>query len=449
MALDIAQLVSEDLPRCQKFLDHATPLKSPPRLPLNLFVERSIMMHRNLIERWGGLEYRGPIVRVTDTSLRLAVAQVEFTELQGNITRLQRIAEAEALKVNPDKAIANQVPKSASWQYLGIYLKGGDRIAQGAHILQHRTLPQTLNGLDLTQYDSQLSFLLCSYYEYGPKGGGPYQKICQVPARIGQRTSSLIAAALDSQKMGDTYPLVVKEFDKMLQRLGEKVWTAGEIPAATTLSVRPSRFLKLGNMGEKSCYQNGGEHDNSKLFLGCDVPDSFVVLNHRGSKDAEVLEQQENVIRYDANPAGRAWGISVPDHGAYISNFYVLVKDAVAEAVRAACEGGFGLKDSTEVMTPGGLMSYISETARMYLNRDGYCVLSNTQHSKNAFSDAFRQITMYSSTFGAYTRHGAGPEFIFLDNGTKDLRQAELPAKWPYKDLVLRDIIKEYGARFV
>lgn len=118
------------------------------------------------------------------------------------------------------------------------------------------------------------------------------------------------------------------------ERLWQMYFTKlGDLWAALTeskleISAAPVSFLRLGHMGENSCYRTGGGYETSKFHLA-QLPGSFVGLLYKRPTSLE--------------PDGRFWGVAGED-GAIVTNHYRFAWRAYQSSIRHALEKEFGGK---------------------------------------------------------------------------------------------------------
>ena len=316
-------------------------MPSPSKTELQKYVVQSLMMHRNLIEQWGGLTRKTkakPLFRDSDDdSLRTDAARQIWYRYGGG---------------------------------LGLYYA-----PSGAnYYLPHPKAPEAIT----------LDAVVRSPHGSVSANG--------IKVRKGQRFSSAIGKALlkgefsNHTKNKDQLPLArtycKARMDELCSKLGTYVWTERKL--AGILSVEPYHFLKLGHYGENnSCYREGKSRSFSKRFLGARLHDSFVLL-WRGVNPSNG--------RLDTQVLGRAWGWKAAPDIVIVSNFYLLDSDTVSRITGEVLEEALeisGLRwdhpDSRAIRDR--FMNVASDGHGAYINGDcrAYCSYRPVlDHKRNA-----------------------------------------------------------------
>lgn len=448
MTVNIAELEKEEFNRCQSFLNEFPQMRCPPRLGLDQFVKRSLMLHRGLIERWGGPDCITKPTSSPDLNAATQAAGEEYQRLQSDISRLVQPNIGPAFGRTEGKGERPQNFNVDVCLYDPDYgvLQGGAKL--GYQCSASRTILDAYPNWKVNfqgykaQSDKRLRLYLGKYYRYTKTGNWKEYRL-EAECRVEERFAAVVMRALKEHHIDRDYPRMLKCFEMWLQRLGESAWAPQSYYTGTIVTVRPSRFLQLGNYGERSCFQNGGERDANKLFFSCDVPDSFVLVGWRNAKPEPVIERMENALKQNRiSPNYRAWGIGVPERGAFVSNFYLLDFLTVAEAVKAALSEALAIKGLELVKNPGMALRPFSETAKIYFNPDGRYLCGGTAFQEKYFMHYLQKMSQYSAAFGTYTRLGSGPEFA-LDpvTGLRGLpKHPAKPRSWPYPEADLREM---------
>ena len=421
MAPTLEQIAQEELIICHNILKTNGAIGCLPPKLLENFIQRSLLTHRRLIERWGGCIWFGKPqdgLSADDETYRIQ----EATRLWQEVLRIDGLARLQLINSAGESLFANS-----------------------AYVLQNKLL-------DTKNYKNCALYVMVG----GIRG--------QIPARNGQRISSLVQRLIvhirkDARKSvvaSERLATVIPTWEKLLKDLGEQVWTGKAVPAAIALSVRPSHFLSLGNLNEgASCYKNGLQHDSSKVYLGADVPDSFVVLTYRGAKKVERMQDAQYA------PQGRAWGIAIPGRGAVFTNFYKITKALVEKNVLDACVEGLGVREPKPFAAQA--LSVRNHNAAFYTNAD--VSYYGPVEEQKYISTYLTEVLAYSSTNGKFTNNGLGPvlmnphapyhnvqeldgfgRLIMVDrpnpawqrwheeNAGKKLPPPQPPKEWPYQD---------------
>lgn len=362
------QVAAKELEICENIIKVNGPIACLPRKNLPDFVERSLLLHRNLIERWGGCVWTGHGMNSSG-------------EVSNDVD--YRYAEAAAVW----RELRAQDPHAV----LEVYNKVGDGIYGRP---QGFLLDKLLDEHKLYNVDTL----------YGRVAGISGK----IPARNGQRISSLIGRlvahirAENDLKNNAEYRRCAEAWEDMLKKLGERVWASRVTPVALKLSVRPSHFLSLGNLNEGgSCYANGHQHDSSKVYLAADVPDSFVVLIYRGRGNIEEMNHAEYA------PQGRAWGIAVPGKGAVFTNFYRVGKALVVQNILEACEKALGIASPKPFKADA--LAVRNHNAAFYTNADVTYYAPEGGTKGPEVSAYLLDVLGYSQVAGKFTNNGAGP----------------------------------------
>ncbi len=446
MTLNLAELAAEELKHCQTFLNEFPAMRCPPRLSLEEFVDRSVKLHRNLIKRWNGFDFLGTPQTAPDTSHAVEVCEKEYRRVLDDVRTLSDVTPRDG---------KGQRPLSYNfdlWLYDAKHgVNSGNR--HGAICMTQRCIAPkyTPMSADLAHgYTSEkeiaLKLNLGSYSRMTRQGNFKTFRL-ETECRIGERFSAVVMRALEEHKIVKDYPMLVKIFERWLQRLGETIWAPSDYYVAPIFTCRPSRFLQLGNYDERSCFQNGGERDANKLFFACDVPDTFVLLGWRVRTlvAAQGLQRRNSDIPRP-HPHFRAWGLAVPEKGAFISNFYLIDYASLAPVVQLALSEAFGVKGLKEIAISPRKSDYpfqvFHDHAKVYFNPDGHFFGGETAFRQRYTMHYFMQVAQYAASFGVYTRLGSGPEFILDPRlGTRALPQSpRLPKVWPYPDAALREM---------
>jgi len=402
------------------------------------FVERCFMLHRDLIERWGGWRYQGSEHLVDDPAFSRTVATQEYNAFVRSVQTAVRNKELEA-----------------SWQTV---VGGFQLLGQYDGVISQGMLLSNKNLQDVYTHDAGQGRL---YYTplVGEEAHIPliqHQRPTRTPheasvwgsrmttwvvakVRVGQRISSAVIRALEEEGAPD---VLVKLYEKLFQRLGEQAWAGQSIPIRCTLSCAPSSFIRLGEYGENSCYQNTGAAEYSKFFLASDVANSFVALFHRlKEKGAEPGSEQQI--------SGRAWGMACPKRGAMISNFYLLPQNMVLPCFKETLSEGMGMKEITEI-TLTGLRWYDKLTDSAYVNGDTKVLGSKSAVKQKLMDHYFYAILNVAAYYGFYSNRGAGPQFVKLAENAWEIAGPKGPGRyrtlWPYKDVNLKELIVTSGA---
>jgi hypothetical protein len=439
--LDRAELVADELKRCTAFLDSQRKHKRAViSLNFNMqkFVEATFDIHRNLIERWGGWMYHGqpsPVALSPDE--KVGRLDVIWRNAASDMQRL-----GWALKLIPWK---NEVGAVAGSSYNPLLLDKALPLTALGHVYDHISLGSVtvpFSDEEKAQFirDAQLD----KYYS--PEQIKNYafpatvEKHILSKCRAGQRIASVIMDALDR---GEISAEKRKVWEKMLQAIGEKVWSATTTSIGVSLSVAPSHFLKLGHYGEgNSCYQNGGSAQYSKLFLATDVPDSFVALFYKPRTGKTEIKISHRTGRAIAKVAGRAWGIAVPELGAMLTNFYLLGQSQVGGAVTQVLKDAIGLPD--DISTIQGVHEAARDTkvadiqkglaSGLYLNSDFIFLTPKESVKSTSMKTYLKDALDYAAQFGMFAAKGNGPNYAI----TKWADPLIKPSKWPYEPLVPR-----------
>lgn len=317
-----------------------------PDTPFPRFVNNCFKRHRTLIQHWGGWS-----------------KSIQVTEVMQS----------------PDQIVDTITPILKRWR-------------EGAQ-LKNKTLPPVpmLLRSDLEDFDSPeqayerleatgaycqlfgchrptpilFSPLYANRTYKGRDGSIPYATGCSVNLRSGQAVSRAVLSDVKRRFKQD--PTYVAFWEAVFESLGI-VWAGGK-PATFKFSTAPTDFLRLGNLGENSCFRDGGEFEKSKLYLA-QVPNSVVVI----------IERDKRVI-------GRCWGILAPKAGGgEFSNFYLSPRHQLIPGLRAALREALEVNDQLEV-NEDDFSSAINglNSALIYLNED--TVMLHPENKSGAVED--------------------------------------------------------------
>lgn len=418
------------------------------RVPIPEFVERSFMLHRNLIERWGGWRYQGAEVLVEDQSFLRQVAGQEFTSFVRSVQQAVREKTLPAIwgEVNQGFSISagcvnftlNYTHLLSAKTLLPMYGQDDGR----GHIRYEKLDANAEYKLPIVQRFQRNAF------------GEPTGRLNPIVAkvRVEQRISAAVMRALEE---AEAPPVLVALYEKLFQRLGEQVWGAQATPIRCTLSCAPSSFLRLGEYGENSCYHNGGGADYSKFWLASDCADSFVALFHRmkprkeGAPVVEAATPEPPPV--ETSVSGRAWGIACPTRGAVVSNFYMLPSNMVMGALKQTLMDGLDIQNAEQ--WPYGDRKHDARwhgelTGAMYVNPDTVLVADKSETKRKLFDHYLCAVIAMGKYYGFHGHAGHGPQFIRLE-GSKSAWDVVGPPRmmrkysmlWPYKDANLRTLL--------
>lgn len=437
--------------------------KTPMRVPLEDFVKKSFMLHRRLFQRWNGWRFQGEIFLTDDRVSAEIVAQEEwnsFTRQIQNLLRDKVIKPAEGEGVNlysvtPSRTLyAHQILSQKN--FATSYPAGVDAVAGQLH----------------TELDPEKEHkIFIGRCASGANQYGPCLKEMYVPIRVGQRVSAAVMRCLTENEVSQ--PLLAT-WEKLFQRLGELAWGSQKTAVQTTLSVAPSSFIRLGTLGENSCYRHGGEGEYSKYWLAGDCPDSFVALFRRVPMSAPVVKiadkedvqlpqwgtQGVGIPQRSPAPSpvcARAWGIAWPEHGAMVSNFYQLPREmlmpSLLKTVRQALDIG---EDELQATMPKMDVDGYNPWNRLmhgygcvYLNKDVHLLYG--KGGDKELTEYLKHVVKHAGTYGFYSRKGFGPTFLQINNNV--YRVAGQPdsepnaAIWPYSDVNLKEMAEKAAER--
>jgi hypothetical protein len=260
------------------------------------FVRATLSRHRDLIDRWGGLRFYGPRVRMEtlmEEDVTSAVEEVRKNFLYGRLFGKHR--GEKPLMLN------------------------------NYNLYKSRTFNTDQNVTDV-------------------------EIMAGVTVRI-RRGQRVAAAVLDGVRRlyGETEPLYEQAFGDLFEALGHR-WSSGH-PVSVTISVAPSDFIRLGNLCEgQSCHgsQAGGQ-DTYKTRLSR-YPRSVVYFFHNNLSDS--VSGIERVRR--SNIHGRAWGYLGTDSG-WASNIYALPWARVDYALCATIPMALGMEGVMDSYRPRAL----------------------------------------------------------------------------------------------
>jgi hypothetical protein len=199
----------------------------------------------------------------------------------------------------------------------------------------------------------RLSPLLAARTYSGEDGELLYASSCSVKIRKGQAVSKAVLA--DVRKRFKAHEQYVSFWEALFEALGV-TWASGK-PAKFVLSCAPSDFVKLGTLGEDSCYREGGEYEQAKLHIA-QIPNSVCLLVYRG----------DTVI-------GRAWGILAPKAGGgEFTNFYLTPKQQLLPGLSLALKKALELSGEPKAVSRNTLWPALAEisSSDIFLNDDGF-----------------------------------------------------------------------------
>lgn len=429
----IKTMLESEVSACKAVLaEGPNKCKTPLRISLERFVERSYLLHRHLINRWQGWRYRGAPFFVEDNTIGRQIAAKEWEAFRrevGNMVRDARIpayTSSVCCQLSTDYGYTLDASYLLSQKTLAErYLLGTEWHGQNFVELKPRTdyvIPIGITRASGSRMDTQIN--------------------CTI--RVGQRIPACIMDALAGKVPG----VLLAAWEKLFQRLGELAWGSQKTPLQTTLSCAPSSFLRLGQYGENSCYRHGGEGEYSKFWLAGDCPDSFVALFHRLIDADSAVEAKESVV------AGRAWGVACVGRGALVSNFYQLPREMVLPALRDAVSGGLNTQNVESVLQPADASGYsepwytlFMRPCAAYLNKDVHLLLNSKSPTRQRMLEHYlKAVLTTAGAHGFWTNNGKGP-VLFRETHTI-FRLVEPPRTqvrfarmlWPYKDFILKEV---------
>jgi hypothetical protein len=432
----IQAMLAAEVSACKAVLaEGVNRIKTQMRIPLVDFVTRSFLLHRRLIERWGGWRYRGEPFLVQDTLLATKIAQTEWDSFSREVGNLVR-----------DGKIPQYAGRVYCQSYNTDYTFGPALLLSQKNLSSEYYYSTGVNGQEHIRLPTGTMKLVLGTHR--PRSANGYDESLFCDIRVGQRVSAAVMRALEEN---DVQKPLIAAWDKLFQRLGEVAWTGQSVPIQVSLSCAPSSFLRLGQYGENSCYRHGGEGEYSKFWLAADCPDSFVALFHR-LKDGP---QKDTEAKDSVQVAGRAWGIACIKRGALLSNFYQLPREMVLPAVVEALSAGLGVEHAeAELQLPDAKTGMIvpwydllMRTGAVYMNKDVHLVHNTKSAVKLRTLTAYlRAIMGIAGTYGFYRAKGAGPTLLRTSptsykvvGGPPQLRQKAL---WPYKDFILPEVVE-------
>lgn len=363
MALDADRLIKNEV-RILKALRRkwireakagTTSLPTIHHTSIKHYVEAVYAAHRATIEAWGDWRFHGPTITVPD----------KMTDIQAQpvYAEAKRWAMLKAGQEGISAMRASLAIDTASLE-LRYYSKSSYRLEQirrqpfdYGQRLQSSSLSllaqKTLEGYKAYVGTTKAMFLLLTQH----------QGITWVaPIRCSQRVSSVLLEMLagepeewsllwlnDSKtaatKMGaaenfaEERQVLVWLYTRFFEQMGER-WATQTVPVAATLSVAPSSFLRLGEVGEhnvktgnSSCYGNAKAYEPAKTYLSL-MPSTYVAFFYR-DRIAEQLRVSKRGRRI-GKIAGRCYGILDPEAGIAATNFYMLSKEMATPALVAA-----------------------------------------------------------------------------------------------------------------
>jgi len=214
-----------------------------------------------------------------------------------------------------------------------------------------------------------------------------------VPVRPGQKWTSAVLPAV-----GALAPCLLKDFERFFTEVQRRIWDAAQELADIKLTCSPCAFLLLGALGERnSCYN--GSNSWCKLFLGTDVPDSFLIL-YRMQRDG-----RKGWVR----PSARAWGIATPQ-GALLSNFYLMPQTALEEATKMALAQAIGLRLPLEVFKNWNILmkmfTAVAKDNTLYTNGD--VTLFHQENQCSEMQDYITSLLDVGAKHGRFAAQGHG-----------------------------------------
>lgn len=448
----IADVLRAEVDACRKAMPDGVTVraKTPLRISVEDFVQRSYMLHRNLFERWKGWRFRGEPFVVEDTSYAETVAKEEWSAFLRQLGNLRRDGQINEYETRAACQIATSYAILAPHQILA------QKTLAAKYYMQDDGLHGQLHADLDPKADHQL-YLGSTHGAANQYGRYPKDIIARI--KVGQRVSASIMRALEEL---DVSPHLKAAWEKLLQRLGELAWGNQNTSIQTTLSIAPSSFIRLGTLGENSCYRHGGEGEYSKYWLAGDCPDSFVALFHRITAPKVRVEEDPKYEPAQFSPAGpvafpvpdskapmnvaaRAWGIAKPGLGALVSNFYQLPRQMLMPSLLKTLSKALGLPDSIEQVPQYNAVNgtsvwqtLMANRGAVYLNRDNELVLPKNINATEAtrFQKYLENIINLAGCYGLYCRKGYGPSFMQVDQNFYAMAAvAGMDVSyWPYPD---------------
>jgi hypothetical protein len=331
---DSATLKQEAATHLSKFYSDHPNARSVPGSP-ERYIDGVFTTHKALIDRWGGWRF-------------------EYTS-------------NEILPTLPDDIIHDVLSEVREEWQLGRRKSG--KAVTPLQFRSYRTNPDEL--LYCRQFGCCVptpdfcSPLWESRYWGGTGQTVDYASQCAVTIRRGQAVPSAVLA--DVRKRFAHVPSYVQFWETLFERLG--VHWAGYRGLTIVLSCLPSDFLRLGTLGEDTCYRVGGENEHSKYNIAL-VPNSVVGFIYRKTQDVPC-----NKV------AGRCWGVLAPGaHGAAFTNFYLLDQEHVLPGLQRAVGAALGLTEPIKQHTDDDeLFGHLCDYA--YVNDDGVSVTTGEECS--------------------------------------------------------------------
>ena len=423
--MDIRTMLAEEAAKCREWLkDAQKPLRTPLRITIEQFVERVFLLHRNLIEKWSGWVWHGKPMDGNTMLMeehRRQLANEEWKLLGRNLGELYRKGEISARDASSDLYFYTDVG----------YTIGPDFLLSSRDLKEEYNLPD-VGKVRTTK--SEQTYGRSPFLNVGKASPG-INRITTV--RPGQSLSRAVLRAFEDYPP-DHPKKVLPEWEKLFQRLGEIVWSTKDVQVAISLTCAPSGFLSLGHYGENSCYQNGGQSEFSKLFLGADFPDSFVMLTYFDREDGRRFKVTKSDRRIGA-PDGRSWGFATP-HGYIITNFYKTPFKTISQVVTKSIERAL-YKDKKLVSTPDNeslVQVYLRARSGIYTNNDQQLFVVDGERAR--FVEYCRAVMGETGLYGVYTNSGKGPLIYRGLDGSYGLEKMDPATKvlvdknWPYQD---------------
>jgi len=435
------EMVDKEIADCSEYIS-----KHPSRARFTLspkrFVERSYVLHRQLIERWGGWEQDGEETpwsgnETERTAVYNAVVADMVAEFERQYIRLPSMSPRERascsifLRVIPKTLIGTTEAKRFAGAHYGT--------VSLTALLAHKTILSNYDDdFSLTHRSSwdRYSIQACErsgialHTELVIWDKDNMRVLAKQTVRAGQRVSPAIVRLLTKLKLLERDDIRTL-WSRLFERLGDEVWANKTLTLRTTFTCRPLAFLLLGSYGEKTCYTAGKERDGSRAFLAADVPNSFVLKVKRfaGKEGA----------------AGRAWGIAQPGEFAVLTNFYLMSAGTLIRSLTPIVGKMFGLTNKPSVEAASSALGNLGRGA--YINADGHAFYHPEPASKLTKQDIRYRIADlcgHCATYGFLTDQGVGPtrqdSYGYTHAGVAKRRPVwytNHPNVWPYPDALL------------
>jgi len=404
---DADVLIQSEVERVDRIYSTGRPRIHPRLYGTERWVKYLLEKHIDLVSQWGGWRWHGPWTKMNGITEEQVGASLRSMNCQWSRVKKQ-IIDLHWLELDQKYGFSDPIQPLAFDSWSGRVVNNEytprerERMDEQSLVqmalsffepslecswLSHRTA-QTEHEVYLTYHRHRWSFLDARELLVRTRIEGELPDDSEpILIKKGQRVS---AAALRKVRQTAKHPFVNKVLTKeqindcigvwehLFENIGHQ-WSNTTAYSAVTFSCAPSTFLKLGEMGDGSCFRAGGEYEISRMVIA-EAKNSIVSMVYRNDTGVtpNALPKPESLLVGRAHPvSGRAWGIGVPSLGCSLTNFYTLPRATQIPLLKAAASTAFKCTQPvTDEHSDGSPLSSLGRGDLVYHNGDSIDLVS-------------------------------------------------------------------------